>query len=374
MKRFASERVAGLMERLGLDDDVAIESRLVSRTIESAQTRVEGYNFDIRKRVVEFDDVINKQRETIYAERDKVLRNEDLTETVDAFLGEEMDALLATYCAAEIPDDWNMDGLAAALHAMGLEGPGTSEDELWEIGGRAALSGHLRDLADAKLEEKSAEVGAEDWQMIERLVLLRTIDSLWVEHLTELDDMRRGIGLRGYAQQDPLNEFKKEAFNLYDQLGELIRHQVATTIFRVSVVRQPAAPTPDEAQLAASLAAGAASIRATGAPAAGSAAGGGPQTAVATQPSVSGPAPASATFSGGGSSTTSARPSAPSPALAAAARNLPAAPVLRSMQERLGDQARTDAAKGANPAAAKLGRNDPCYCGSGLKFKKCHGR
>ena len=374
MKRFASERVAGLMERLGLDDDVAIESRLVSRTIESAQTRVEGYNFDIRKRVVEFDDVINKQRETIYAERDKVLRNEDLTETVDAFLGEEMDALLATYCAAEIPDDWNMDGLAAALHAMGLEGPGTSEDELWEIGGRAALSGHLRDLADAKLEEKSAEVGAEDWQMIERLVLLRTIDSLWVEHLTELDDMRRGIGLRGYAQQDPLNEFKKEAFNLYDQLGELIRHQVATTIFRVSVVRQPATPTPDEAQLAASLAAGAASIRATGAPAAGSPAGGGPQAAVATRPSVSGPAPASATFSGGGSSTTSARPSAPSPALAAAARNLPAAPVLRSMQERLGDQARTDAAKGANPAAAKLGRNDPCYCGSGLKFKKCHGR
>ena len=374
MKRFASERVAGLMERLGLDDDVAIESRLVSRTIESAQTRVEGYNFDIRKRVVEFDDVINKQRETIYAERDKVLRNEDLTETVDAFLGEEMDALLATYCAAEIPDDWNMEGLAAALHAMGLEGPGTSEDELWEIGGRAALSGHLRDLADAKLEEKSAEVGAEDWQMIERLVLLRTIDSLWVEHLTELDDMRRGIGLRGYAQQDPLNEFKKEAFNLYDQLGELIRHQVATTIFRVSVVRQPAAPTPDEGQLAASLAAGAASIRATGARAAGSPVGSGPQTAVATPPSASGAAPASATFSGGGSSTTSARPSAPSPALAAAARNLPAAPVLRSMQERLGDQARTDAAKGANPAAVKLGRNDPCYCGSGLKFKKCHGR
>ncbi len=267
-----------------------------------------------------------------------------------------------------------MEGLAAALHAMGLEGPGTSEDELWEIGGLAALSGHLRDLADAKLEEKAAEVGAEDWQMIERLVLLRTIDSLWVEHLTELDDMRRGIGLRGYAQQDPLNEFKKEAFNLYDQLGELIRHQVATTIFRVSVVRQPAAPTPDEGQLAASLAAGAAAIRATGARAAGSRAGSGPQTAVAMRPGLSGSAPASATFSGGGNSTTSARPPAPSPAVAAAARNLPAAPVLRSMQERLGDQARTDAAKGANPAAVKLGRNDPCYCGSGLKFKKCHGR
>ncbi len=370
MKRFASERVAGLMERLGLDDDVAIESRLVSRTIESAQTRVEGYNFDIRKRVVEFDDVINKQRETIYAERDKVLRNEDLTETVAAFLDEEVEALLATYCAAEAPDDWNMEGLSSALHAMGLEGPGTLEDELWEIGGRAALSAHLRDLAEAKLEEKTAEVGPDDWPMIERLVLLRTIDSLWVEHLTELDDMRRGIGLRGYAQQDPLNEFKKEAFNLYDQLGELIRHQVATTIFRVSVVRQPAAPAADEAQLAASLAAGAAALQAPGTPAAP----GGPRTAVTARPSVSAAAPASATFSGGASSTSSARPGLPSPVTAAAARNLPAAPALRAMQERLGDEARADAGPRANPAAAKLGRNDPCYCGSGLKFKKCHGR
>ncbi|HEY5275310.1 MAG TPA: SEC-C metal-binding domain-containing protein, partial [Coriobacteriia bacterium] len=362
MKRFASERVAGLMERLGLEDDVAIESRIVSKTIESAQTRVEGYNFDIRKRVVEFDDVINKQRETIYAERDKVLRNEDLTETVNAFLDEEVDALLATYCAPEIPEDWNMEGLVAALHAMGLEGPEISEDELWEIGGREALAGHLRELADAKLEEKSAEVGAEDWSMIERLVLLRTIDSLWIEHLTELDDMRRGIGLRGYAQQDPLNEFKREAFSLYDQLGELIRHQVASTIFRVSVVRQPSTPTADEAQLAASLAAGAAALRSAGA---------GP---VAARSSVNGTAPTSATFPGGGSSTSSARPPAPSPASVAAARNLPAAPALRAMQERLGDQARSDSAKGASPAAAKLGRNDPCYCGSGLKFKKCHGR
>ena len=362
MKRFASERVAGLMGRLGLEDDVAIESRIVSKTIESAQTRVEGYNFDIRKRVVEFDDVINKQRETIYAERDKVLRNEDLTETTNAFLDEEVDALLATYCTAEIPDDWNMEGLAAALHAMGLEGPGTSEDELWELGDRAALAAHLRELADAKLEEKSAEVGAEDWSMIERLVLLRTVDSLWIEHLTELDDMRRGIGLRGYAQQDPLNEFKKEAFNLYDQLSDLIRHQVATTIFRVSVVRQPSTPTAEEAELAASLAAGAAAVRSAGA------AGG------TARPGSSNTAPTSATFSGSGASTSSARPSGPSAATVAAARNLPAAPALRAMQERLGDQARTDSAKGMHPAVAKVGRNDPCSCGSGLKFKKCHGR
>ena len=124
MKRFASDRVAGLMERMGLDDDTAIESRLVSRTIESAQTRVEGFNFDIRKRVVEFDDVINKQRETIYAERDKVLRNEDLTETVREFLDAEMEALGEQYVGDPSPSEWNLEGLSAALHAMGIDGAG----------------------------------------------------------------------------------------------------------------------------------------------------------------------------------------------------------------------------------------------------------
>ena len=114
MKRFASDRVTGLMERLGLDDDVAIESRLVSKTIESAQSRVEGFNFDIRKRVVEYDDVINKQRETIYAERDKVLHNEDLTETVQSFLDEEIDGLVESHIVGDDPGAWNLDGLSAA--------------------------------------------------------------------------------------------------------------------------------------------------------------------------------------------------------------------------------------------------------------------
>ena len=239
MRRFASERVTGLMERLGLDDDVAIESRLVSRTIESAQSRVEGFNFDIRKRVVEFDDVINKQRETIYAERDKVLHNEDLTETIQVFLDDEVDALVSGHLIGEDPSEWNLDGLAPTLNAMGLTGPGTSADELWDLGSQEAIAEHLRTLANEHLEARAAEVGEADWATVERLVLIRTIDSLWVEHLTELDDMRRGIGLRGYAQQDPLNEFRREAFRLYEELRGLIRHGVASTIFRVTVTRQP---------------------------------------------------------------------------------------------------------------------------------------
>ncbi len=353
MKRFASERVTGLMERLGLDDDVAIESRLVSRTIESAQSRVEGFNFDIRKRVVEFDDVINKQRETIYAERDKVLHNEDLAETIQVFLDDEVNALTASHLVGDDPDAWNLDGLAAALVSMGLPGPGTSADELWDLGGREPISDHVRELADQALEARAAEVGEADWSMVERLVLIRTIDSLWVEHLTELDDMRRGIGLRGYAQQDPLNEFRREAFRLYEELRGLIRHGVASTIFRVTVTRQPDPSTdgPDPA-MAASLARGAAALssgnRATGAGAA-----------------VGGAATSGSAILRGGPT---------------------AAPATRVMRESLGDQPVASGPGGAGgaagggpkpgftPSGTRIGRNDPCWCGSGTKYKKCHGR
>ena len=144
------------MERMGLEDDVAIESRLVSKTIESAQSRVEGFNFDIRKRVVEFDDVINKQRETIYAERDKVLHNEDLGETIVGFLDEELDALMDQFVAGDVADEWNLEGLSAALLAMGLDGPGTTEDALWDVGGREAIREHLAGLVAATLDERSA--------------------------------------------------------------------------------------------------------------------------------------------------------------------------------------------------------------------------
>src|SRR5664280_1364383 len=176
MKRFASERVAGLMERLGLEDDVAIESRIVSKTIESAQTRVEGYNFDIRKRVVEYDDVINKQRETIYEERDKVLKNEDLADTILSFLDRDIDAVVDRHLPASLSmDDWDIDGLSAALEAMGLAGEETKPDALWDQGSREAIAINLKDMAAERLEAKEKEVG-DDWPILERLVLLRTID------------------------------------------------------------------------------------------------------------------------------------------------------------------------------------------------------
>jgi preprotein translocase subunit SecA len=357
MKRFASDRVAGLMDRLGLDDDVPIESRIVSKTIESAQTRVEGFNFDIRKRVVEFDDVINKQRETIYSERDKVLRNEDLTETVRQFLDAEVEAMADTYLGGMSPSEWNLEALSTALKVMGVDGPETTEEALDEAAqSREILVGHLHELVDAQLVARSAEHGDEVWSQVERFVLLRTIDSLWVEHLTEVDDMRRGIGLRGYAQQDPLNEFRKEAFRLYEELRDLIRRQVATTIFRVTVKREPpTVPLPGPGQPARPVDADAASV------AAALAAAGSAVHQHEHRPLTDGAAALR-------------QPAAALPRLDAV-RGLPADP-MKGAREAPGAGAAAAAGQarpGFTPSGGRIGRNDPCWCGSGQKYKKCHG-
>jgi len=354
MKRFASDRVAGLMERLGLEDDVAIESRIVSKTIESAQSRVEGFNFDMRKRVVEFDDVINRQRETIYEERNKVLRNEDLTETVQSFLDDEVRTLVESHLAADNPDDWGMEALVAALRAMGLDDPGTSEDDLWELGSRDGILEHLLDLADSKLTAKEAEIGEADWSMVERLVLLRTIDSLWVEHLTEIDDMRRGIGLRGYAQQDPLNEFRREAYRLYEELRGLIRHQLASTIFRVTVTRNPTPEPPPELVGAVSFGTSSGSSAATSGAAGALGTGGRAATGLL------------GSSAGGAAGTSRLAPPV--------AGGLAPDPMAQALRQRGGDGAAGQAKPGFTPSGARIGRNDACWCGSGLKYKKCHGR
>jgi len=312
MRRFASDRVSGIMQRLGFDDNTAIESGMVSRTIEGAQTRVEGYNFDTRKHVVEYDDVINRQRETIYHERERILRSPDLGPTVAAMLEDEVRALAAEYAAAEYHGDWNRDGLRARLTAMI---PSLEPGELGiidEATDALALADALVDAALAAYDRKRAETGDEGILLLERLVLLRIIDTLWVEHLTAVDDMRRGIGLRAYSQRDPLNEFKVEAYRMFDELKATIRNDVTNTIFKVTVVRQaaPAAPRQmTEGRL--DLAAGAAGPAAAATSAAGA-----------------------VTSAGGGNGST------PQP---------------------------------ATRQGPKIGRNDPCWCGSGKKYKRCHG-
>ncbi|HEY8237862.1 MAG TPA: preprotein translocase subunit SecA, partial [Candidatus Limnocylindrales bacterium] len=338
MKRFASERVASLMERMGLDEDNYIESGIVGKTIESAQTRVEGFNFDMRKRVVEFDDVINKQRETIYAERDKVLRNEDLTETIRAFLDEDLDEVVERHLGGpnEAVTEEGLTDLLVDLGRMGLGADRIDHDDLLRLSSAGAISEHVRDVADALLEAKEAEVGAEAWATIERFVLLRTIDSLWVEHLTEIDDMRRGIGLRGYAQQDPLNEFRKEAFRLYEELSGFIRHQVASTIFRVSIQQ------PQQQQAGGVFAMQGPGQRGPGA--AGAVGAARPGRAGARQGVMAGPGVSGTSGSAGMAGVAGVAGAGVAGAGGAG-----------------GQQARP----GYTPSGAKIGRNDACWCGSG---------
>jgi len=230
--------------------------------------------------------------------------------------------------------------LVLDLGRMGIGRDKVDPHELLELHSAGAIDDHLKDLADKMLEAREAEVGPEAWATIERFVLLRTIDSLWVEHLTEVDDMRRGIGLRGYAQQDPLNEFRKEAFRLYEELSGFIRHQVASTIFRGQVEPQPQAPSGvfpmagpgQRARGAVPVGAGAGGAGATNGAGAGGTRGG---VRTLAGPGVSGTAGTAGIAALGA-----------------------------------GQQARP----GYTPSGAKIGRNDACWCGSGLKYKKCHGR
>jgi preprotein translocase subunit SecA len=240
---------------------------------------------------------------------------------------------------------------------MGLDGPETSEEALDEAGRtRDELVEYIRDLADARLEACQQEHGDEVWSQVERFVLLRTIDSLWVEHLTELDDMRRGIGLRGYAQQDPLNEFRKEAFRLYEELSGLIRRQVATTIFRVTVKREPeTVPLPGPGQ-PARVAAGVGGSS------------GAPNGAAQALAHTHEPRPPLAAGQ--------AALRQPTAGLAdpSAVRGLPADP-MRTARETPGDAQVTGGSvrPGFTPSGGRIGRNEPCWCGSGQKYKKCHG-
>ena len=307
MKRFASDRVSGIMKTLGFTDDVALESKMVSRTIEGAQTRVEGYNFDMRKHVVEYDDVINRQRETIYRERDRILRSDNLGPTMEAMLDDEVAALVAEHTAGDHPDEWNIDGLLAQLIAMVPSLTDADLQVVVESRDQAELIEQLSDLVRERYERKRSEAGDPAIGILERLVLLRVIDSEWVEHLTAVDDMRRGIGLRAYSQREPLNEFKIEAYRMFDELKSTIRHDVTHTIFRVSLQQhQHTEPRP----MARNVTEGRAAVEGTQPVQASAGAGNGQGNGGAPEPARAGP---------------------------------------------------------------KIGRNDPCWCGSGKKYKRCHG-
>ncbi|HXN00729.1 MAG TPA: preprotein translocase subunit SecA [Candidatus Dormibacteraeota bacterium] len=297
MRIFGGDRIKGMMNMLRVADDEPIESRMVSRQIEGAQTKVEGHNFDARRYLVEYDDVMNKQREIIYGERRKVLEGVDLRELVLSWVRKVVEDAVNERCESRHPDNWDLEGLVGQLSLV-FPLPPFSElaaDEFGET--KEAVVERLMEYAQTAYEAKEAEVTAPMMRKVEQFVVLKTIDSKWISYLTMMEHFKEGIGLRAFGQKDPLVEYKNEAFQAFQELLNDIQFDIASTVFRVQLVNEPPKPPPPPRQ-------------------------------------VMGPTRAVEPVAGGGNG-------------------------------------------GSNPAqtpAGKIGRNDPCYCGSGKKYKKCHGR
>jgi preprotein translocase subunit SecA len=301
LRIFGSERISGIMSKLGMEEGQPIEHSMITKAIENAQHKVEGHNFDIRKHLLEYDDVMTKQREVIYSQRREVLETDDVHELVQDMTAEVLDDLLdASLPAAAYADDWDLDGLGEAVyHQFGVRVSLTPEQVASME--RGAVAEQIRTRLEAQYATKADEIGADQFQELERWVILQVIDKHWKDHLLAMDHLKEGIGLRGYGQKNPLNEYKREGFDLFMDMTERIKTDVVEFLFKAQV-----APSDEHLALRP---------RRT------------PQRAVAHRGGMSGMREDS-----GGATVTTVR--------------------------RQGE---------------KIGRNAPCPCGSGKKYKKCCG-
>ena len=237
MRIFASERMSGLMQKLGMEENEAIEHPWVSRAIENAQRKVEGHNFDIRKQVLEFDDVANDQRKVVYEQRNELMAAKDVSSTIVSMRATVVDNTISTYITpGSIDEQWNIADLSSALkEEFGLDVDIASwleeDEDLHEETLRERIVTEIQNQADAK----EAMTGAELMRHFEKAITLQTLDSQWKEHLAQMDYLRQGINLRGYAQKDPKQEFKREAFNMFTSMLERIKHDVVSLIARVEL-------------------------------------------------------------------------------------------------------------------------------------------
>ena len=311
MRIFASERMAGLMQKLGMEEGEAIEHPWVSRAIENAQRKVEGHNFDIRKQLLEFDDVANDQRKVVYEQRNELMATEDVSETVVSMRGTVLEDVISLYIPPNsIDEQWSIPGLESALRddfslELDISNWLEQDDELHE----ETLRQRIVDAANTACQTKEETVGAELMRHFEKAIMLQTLDGQWKEHLGQMDYLRQGINLRGYAQKDPKQEFKREAFQLFTNMLNTIKHDVISYISRVQV-RDPEDVAAVEEQRRQSAEVEYQHEQAEG----------------LTGKTQEEPAQEEAT---------------------------PAEPYTRE--------------------GRKVGRNEPCPCGSGKKFKQCHG-
>ncbi len=311
MRRFGGEKLKNMMTTLGLPEDEPIQNVLISRTIESAQTKIEGFNFDIRKHVLEYDDVMNKQREVVYRRRRTILSAQDMHSETKDMLEDELERIIGFHTAAE-EGEWNAEGIVSDVRGIfGFDaetakamiesiGDDRSKDDAEKV---ALILASFLQEAEKAFREKENAIGSEAWNSIQRALYLQTLDTLWMNHLDEIDYLRQGIGLRGYGQRDPLIEYKHEAYNLFVGLLDNVRNTFLSTIFKViPSVSQPVAQ---------------------------------PAQQLIYQGAVEG---GSTLASGDGDGK---------------GETIKQKPLVNSEE---------------------IGRNDLCPCGSGKKFKKCHGK
>ncbi|RRN80770.1 preprotein translocase subunit SecA [Pseudoxanthomonas sp. SGD-10] len=316
MRIFASDWVQKAMRMMGMKEDDVIEDRLVTRQIEKAQRKVEAHNFDIRKNLLDFDDVNNDQRKVIYAQRDELLEADSVKENIDGILGDVVNELVTRFVPPESVDEqWDLPGLEAALEGelglrMDLQGLARSSEELDAEG----VERHVQQAVAALFEEKERQLGSETMRALEKHIMLTVLDQGWKEHLARMDYLRQGIHLRGYAQKQPKQEYKREAFELFSEMLDNVKRQVISLLARVRIRSEEEVAALEAQERAQAEAA------------------------------------------------------------------LRQAQFQHAREEGYGTEDEVAALAGAQAGGTvvreepKVGRNDPCPCGSGKKYKHCHGQ
>lgn len=233
MRIFGSEKISGLMGKLGMEEDMPIENKIVTKAIENAQKRVEAHNFDIRKHLLEYDDVMNKQRTEIYSFRKEIFQSENLTDRIFNMVEDNVDELLSIYCLDEKhKEEWDIKGLNDAVYGIfSITSHITPTD-------KNSLRNTIISEAKNTYEHKESEIGSDIMRYIEKVVMLQVIDIQWKNHLLAIDHLKEGIGLRGYAQRDPLVEYKKEAFDMFADMTSRISLEVLNRLFKIQVQKK----------------------------------------------------------------------------------------------------------------------------------------
>jgi preprotein translocase subunit SecA len=294
LRIFGGERITGIMEKLGMQEGEPIEHNLISRAIENAQAKVEGHNFDIRKQLIEYDDVMNQQREVIYRQRREALNGKSLKPAIESMIQELADNIASTFADEKMhPEEWDLNGISEAVFKQFNFRIKSLNAERMEQMTKEGLEQLIYDEALSAYNEKEKLIGSEDFRHLERVIMLQTVDNLWKDHLLSMDHLKEGIGLRGYAQQNPLMVYKKEGFQMFQEMISRVKEEIVNIMFRIQISE------PQKIE------------------------------------EIRKPKEQKLLFSGGDEAVVNK-------------------PVKREEN--------------------KVGRNDPCPCGSGKKFKKCCGR